>query len=294
MTKYLQYTTILLAFLLISCKNDTLKKTKSQQIHIAIILNGDTIVPFWNAFQKSKSIQIIPHYYTLEEFVKKADSLQYNLDVDVIWMPTISTLKKIVANNLLQPINDIQTSNKEKTTFEPNKWFVIGYDPYIVKNENAVNSYSDLKNGGTWNSSLTKTQEDYFYTFAQLHFNSPEKFEKWKQEMESGKTTIKSNDTVVSINKTLSLHSIEAKKGNSIVNQQGVALFYDITAVGIYKHCKNYSSSTSFLNWMLQENQLKTIAAKNYLVSPFFDNNNTDQIYKFHRIRPNYIVQQLK
>lgn len=281
---------ILFIALISSCQNSSLKKVKVDQLDVIIINDGNQIGEFWKHFESNTKIRVHAQTMHLDSFIKKASKEGYNLNADVIYMPNVRTLATLHSQNLLQSIPNLKYV--EVTDEQPTKdWIVLGLNPYITSGDKALNSYSDLKSNGTWQSILTESELKSFYHFAKLHFKDDKKFGEWKTVMEEKRTEKTTTyDSIYRPVQTLTLYNKE-NKNPQLTNLQGAGMFYDFSTVGIYPHAKNYMAAKKFVEWMIKPAHAAKISEALHLVPTNYSTLSGYKHFKFHRISPEYLLK---
>ncbi len=270
-------------------------KRKSKEITLAILGDEKGTPQFWQYFEQNKKVKVIPVYLTVDAFMAQVDSHRYNSSFDVIYCPSVLTLKELKKRLSLQRVLDLKNGNYEDGSDASKSWFVLGYDPYVLQKSDHIKTYSDLKNGVSWTFNGSVEQKNYFFRFAAMHFNDTSKFRVWEtamlaHQLEVAPTLLDSNRQVA--NKHLSVFS---KVNQEVIfpNQEGAGMFYDFSSLGIFPHTRNYEAAKSFMDWMLHPKNIVSVTNRLHLIPANYADIHLYKQVLFHRASPEMLLRNL-
>lgn len=292
MQYFLLLSGLILSLLFTSCENPSLQTKKMKELDLIVLTDQNKIAEFWGYFEQQTNIKVNAKYISVDSFILLSSEKGYNMDADVIFMPSLNSLLALKEYKLLQEGIQLNNGNLYNASDDSKQWHVLGYNPYITSGEQPLLSYSDLKANGNWTANLSNNELATFYQFAQLHFKDDKKFKDWKMDMEQSRkeTTTQAYDSVPRQIKTLTLYNKEHLNPH-FTNQHGAGMFYDFASLGIYPHAKNYACAKLFLEWMNKRKHLPKIAERLHLIPANYLEIEKFKTLKFHRITPKYLVK---
>jgi len=262
MQKIISLTTFVFAFLIIqSCGIEEAKNDKNKLVIASDFLNPkDTIL--FKRFIKSTNISLSIIHLNAESIAKKLDDEGFNTNIDVVFVSSLQSVKKLRAIKF----HTISSQNIEDNfpsirKFQNNSWFAIGYDPYIISYipdtiETATN-YKDFTSKFSY-ASLNSQNNKVLKSHVNFLIKNTMKNEAWNINFDKRYTILISESDSVSTKQIYlfkwseylnnpKLTQNKKRKIDLNFNSENGGLYADRKCLSVVKEAKNFKNAVSFL-----------------------------------------------